>query len=337
MAENKLCYPAKIASNNPDSYGIIDATEVSGFRVITTPNKLYALPISILSITKTGEDAVGQYWWVISEKCYFQLVDWNNRTNPLGWAKIVPKVMSTSANNVDFNAERVQLKGGTETNPKNINPITTTSNVYDKNFSDRNLNLLSDILKDFDYRIDTSTTEVNVSILYPTGSSEGTNLYDIDTAITKLPDSVKRKGIKVSFLNSNAEYEVWQFVGDNISNIGSWEQCGPPVRGHIITNDSFIFAFTDEHDNVVFGIDHQGRMFAPKGMPDEVKERFDELSNIKVLNNTNNWLFAFADVNDNVVWGIQYNGIVYQGKGIPNDVKTEIDALKKRISALEGK
>lgn len=157
MAENKLYYPAKIASNNPDSYGIIDATEISGFRVITTLAKLFALPISILSITKTGEDAVGQYWWVISEQCYFQLVNWNNRTTPLGWAKIVPKVMADSANDVDFNAERVQLKGGTEVNPKNINPITTTSNVYDENFLDRNLKLLSDILKDFDYRIDYAT------------------------------------------------------------------------------------------------------------------------------------------------------------------------------------
>lgn len=123
------------------------------------------------------------------------------------------------------------------------------------------------------------TTEINVSILYPTGSSEGTNLYDINTAITKLPDSVKRKGIKVSFLNSNADYEVWQFVGDDIANIESWEQCGPPVRGHIITTDNFILAFTDEHDNVVFGIDNQGRMVAPKGMSDEAREEFRKLNN----------------------------------------------------------
>lgn len=179
------------------------------------------------------------------------------------------------------------------------------------------------------------TTEINVSILYPTGSSKGTNLYDINTAITKLPDSVKRKGIKVSFLNSNADYEVWQFVGDDIANIESWEQCGPPVRGHIITTDNFILAFTDEHDNVVFGIDNQGRMVAPKGMPDEVKERFDELSNIKVLANTDNWLFAFVDVNDTVVWGIQSNGSIYQGKGIPEDAKKYFKQVEKKIASIE--
>lgn len=123
------------------------------------------------------------------------------------------------------------------------------------------------------------TTEVNVSILYPTGSSQGTNLYDIETAITKIPDSVKRKGIKVSFLNSSADYEVWQFVGDDIANVESWEQCGPPVRGHIITTDNFILAFTDENNNVVFGIDNNGRMVAPKGMSDEARENFRKLTN----------------------------------------------------------
>lgn len=123
------------------------------------------------------------------------------------------------------------------------------------------------------------TTEVNVSILYPTGSSQGTNLYDIETAITKIPDSVKRKGIKVSFLNSSADYEVWQFVGDDIANVESWEQCGPPVRGHIITTDNFILAFTDENNNVVFGIDNKGRMVAPKGMSDEARENFRKLTN----------------------------------------------------------
>lgn len=123
------------------------------------------------------------------------------------------------------------------------------------------------------------TTEVNVSILYPTGSSQGTNLYDIETAITKIPDSVKRKGIKVSFLNSSADYEVWQFVGDDIANVESWEQCGPPVRGHIITTGNFILAFTDENNNVVFGIDNKGRMVAPKGMSDEARENFRKLTN----------------------------------------------------------
>lgn len=157
MAENKLFYPAKLASNNPDTYGIVDATEVSGFRAIVSLDKLFALPDSILSITKTGEDAVGQYWWVIADGAYWQLVNWAGRRSAAGWVKIVPKVMSEAANEVDYEAERVQLKGGTESNPKNINPITTTTNVYDENFKEKNLELLSDILKDFDYRIDYAT------------------------------------------------------------------------------------------------------------------------------------------------------------------------------------
>ena len=157
MAENKLFYPAKLASNNPDTYGIVDATEVSGFRAITSLDKMFALPDSILSISKTGEDAVGQYWWVIADQAYWQLIDWSKRRSAAGWVKIVPKVMSEASSTVDYGAERVQLKGGTEGNQKNINPITTTANVYDENFKERNLELLADILKDFDYRIDYAT------------------------------------------------------------------------------------------------------------------------------------------------------------------------------------
>lgn len=120
-------------------------------------------------------------------------------------------------------------------------------------------------------------TEINVSILYPTGGPNGTNLYDIDTAITKLPESVQRKGIKVSFLNSEADYEVWQFVGEDITMVSDWEQCGSPTRGHIIQNDQYIFAIVDDDGNLLLGIDFSGSIVASKGMSDETREEFRKL------------------------------------------------------------
>ena len=117
-------------------------------------------------------------------------------------------------------------------------------------------------------------TEINVSILYPTGGPTGTNLYDIDTAITKLPDSVKRKGIKVSFLNADADYEVWQFVGEDITKVDDWEQCGAPTRAHIIENDQYIFAIVDDAGNLLLGIDYKGAIVASLGMSDESREEF---------------------------------------------------------------
>lgn len=155
MAENKLYYPAKLASNNPDTYGIVDADEVSGFRAVTSLDRLYVIPSAILSILKDGSDAVGQYWYVISENAYYQLVDWNNRNTEKGWVKSEPKVMSEASNEVDLNAEKVQLYGGTESTKKKINPITTTTSVYDQNKK-----LLDDILKDYDYRINQNTQAV---------------------------------------------------------------------------------------------------------------------------------------------------------------------------------
>lgn len=100
--------------------------------------------------------------------------------------------------------------------------------------------------------------------------------------------------------------------------------------------DEFLWVMVDQDNMIVFGIKKDGSLYAPKGMPDEVKERFDELSNIKVLANTDNWLFAFVDVNDTVVWGIQSNGSIYQGKGIPEDALAEFKKVWSRLSDFDN-
>ena len=88
MSENKIKFPVKLASNNPQSFGIADATEISGHRVVDTLSDLYVTSDPILSILKDGSDAIGQEWFVVSEDCKYRLDNWENRKSIAGWTKL---------------------------------------------------------------------------------------------------------------------------------------------------------------------------------------------------------------------------------------------------------
>ena len=82
-----LKYPDILQSNNPNAYGIVPATEVSGHKQVANLTALYALADPILSLSgkNTNDDAIGQLWYVASEGKHYQLVDWANRKNANGW------------------------------------------------------------------------------------------------------------------------------------------------------------------------------------------------------------------------------------------------------------
>ena len=69
-----------------------------------------------------------------------------------------------------------------------------------------------------DLRVDASKLieEVNVSKIYPTGGIDGTNKYTLETAIAKVPASLRNVGIKCSFLDDAGQLETWEYLG------GSW-------------------------------------------------------------------------------------------------------------------
>lgn len=81
----------RLESNNPKAFGIARATEISGHRAVTTLINLYEIPDCILSDSKdnTNNDAIGQEWYVISEKSKYILVDWEKRRGSEGWKKYV--------------------------------------------------------------------------------------------------------------------------------------------------------------------------------------------------------------------------------------------------------
>ena len=83
-----LKFPDRLESNNPAAYGVVKANQVSGHKTVDTVENLYTLADAILSDNGTGNDAIGQRWYVISENYYYELVNWANRKTSTGWVKI---------------------------------------------------------------------------------------------------------------------------------------------------------------------------------------------------------------------------------------------------------
>ena len=69
-----------------------------------------------------------------------------------------------------------------------------------------------------DLRVDSSKLigEVNVSKIYPTGGIDGTNKYTLETAIAKIPSSLRNVGLKCSFLDDGGKLQTWEYLG------GAW-------------------------------------------------------------------------------------------------------------------
>lgn len=89
----RLYRMAKVVSANPNSWGIVDAKEISGFRRVASLAELYALPGCILSSqygdgVTDGADAVGQIWHVSDTNGDYKLIDWDKRGNAAGWTKL---------------------------------------------------------------------------------------------------------------------------------------------------------------------------------------------------------------------------------------------------------
>ncbi len=90
MNNKHLFYSGKIKSTNPNKYGIADSTQLSGHRQVKTLEDLFEIPEMILSESgdNTDNDAIGQLWYVQSEECFYQLIDWENKGNTAGWEEI---------------------------------------------------------------------------------------------------------------------------------------------------------------------------------------------------------------------------------------------------------
>ena len=84
-----LKFADRLESNNSSAYGIVKAIEVAGHKTVSSLSALCNLPDCILSVSgsNTGNDAIGQLWYVVDEGKIYQLVDWDNRKVQEGWSE----------------------------------------------------------------------------------------------------------------------------------------------------------------------------------------------------------------------------------------------------------
>lgn len=85
--------------------------------------------------------------------------------------------------------------------------------------------------------------------------------------------------------------------------------------GREMLNDEFIYGIVDSKGNLLFGIRYDGSVYQPKGIPEEVQKRFDELSGIQFMEN-DRYLFAIVDCLGNFLFGIDSKGKVVMQQGL---------------------
>lgn len=81
------------------------------------------------------------------------------------------------------------------------------------------------ILEDIVESMKLGTTEFNVSAFFPTGGTNGSNKYDLASAIGKVPAELRADGLTVSFLNADGNTEKWEFSGSSWA-VGGFSQTG---------------------------------------------------------------------------------------------------------------
>ena len=116
-------YPGTLESANTNEFGIVFADHIQGHRTVANLEALYKLSDAILSKTKnnTGNDAIGQEWYVVSEQSVYRLDDWANRKQASGWRKL---------QNVDTEFDSLQAHGADK-----IKNFTTTANDVTLNYN----------------------------------------------------------------------------------------------------------------------------------------------------------------------------------------------------------
>jgi len=96
-------------------------------------------------------------------------------------------------------AKKVQLK---DNSGNKAYPVTSSACVG-----------MSDGSGNLDNHINKITTEYNVSLFHPTDGVDGGNKYTLETAIAKIPTSLRNVGIKCSFINEANKLETRKFIG----------------------------------------------------------------------------------------------------------------------------
>ena len=117
-----------LVSNNPKSYGIARAIEISGHKTVSSLEALYKIPDCILSDSgdNTGDDAIGQEWYVVSEASNYKLISWDNRHTGEGWKSSLGEYVTEDQLQEELKKKQDKLTAGTGINISEDNIISCT-------------------------------------------------------------------------------------------------------------------------------------------------------------------------------------------------------------------
>mgnify|MGYP000773259695 CR=1 FL=1 len=123
-----LNFADRLVSNNPSAYGIVRAIEVSGHKTVSSLSALYKIPDCILSDTgdNSGNDSLGQLWYVIDAKEVYQLVNWEKRNEAGGWKPYLSGVITDEALEEILNTKQDKLIAGEGISISENNVISCT-------------------------------------------------------------------------------------------------------------------------------------------------------------------------------------------------------------------
>ena len=177
-----------------------------------------------------------------------------------------------------------------------------------------------------DLRVDASKLieEVNVSKIYPTGGIDGTNKYTLETAIAKIPSSLRNVGLKCSFINEGGEFETWTYQSGTFTNTDSWNNAGAKAIADVeaslkerldysadINND-----FTKKGDYAVSSVGGKLALTNTTGGSWILKNAVSKGGIIRITaNDTNNVLFCLLKSNDiRIGYGTNLSDYFVQGE-----------------------
>ena len=123
-----LKFADRLVSNNPKSYGIARAIEISGHKTVSSLEALYKIPDCILSDSgdNTGDDAIGQEWYVVSEASNYKLISWDNRHSGEGWKSSLGEYVTEDQLQEELKKKQDKLTAGTGINISEDNIISCT-------------------------------------------------------------------------------------------------------------------------------------------------------------------------------------------------------------------
>ena len=204
-----LKYPDRLESNNPQAYGIVKAIEVTGHKTVNTKQDLLSISDSILSDSKinSNNDAIGQQWYVYSEKCFYQLIDWGNRKEESGWKKILT---DTSLNeSIASIQSSLDAHKSNTSNPHSVTKVQVGLGNVD-NTSDLNKPISTATQTKLDTKVDKVTDKSLVSDSEITKLSQLPNKATLDSYIAnaKKAGTDAQNNLNTHIANKENPHEV---------------------------------------------------------------------------------------------------------------------------------